>query len=120
MHGHARAWRRPPEFTRKLWSVETSIGERPHWGRWRDGLGLDAPGEALIGRTVDVIRSRLDRYGTSHERFGVVHADLRPVAAEAAPAAPSSDHRWEWWIGALLLLGAAALTLITTRLRGNP
>ena len=76
MHRHARAWQRPRGFTRKLWNVDTSIGDTPHWGRWRDGLGLDEPGAALIGRAVDAIRSRLGRYGTSKERFGVRSEDL--------------------------------------------
>ena len=77
MHRHAKSWRRPAGFTRKVWDFETSIGEAPHWGRWRDGLALDAQGAALIGRTAGVIRTRLARYGTPPERFGVVHADLR-------------------------------------------
>ena len=49
MHLHARQWKRPSWFTRLTWDFETSLGEdKPHWGRWRDGMGVDArEGEAL-------------------------------------------------------------------------
>ena len=53
MHRHARAWRRPAGFERLTWDFETSLGDTaPHWGRWRDGMGLDPAKEALFARTV--------------------------------------------------------------------
>ena len=39
MHAHVRTWQRPPWFERHTWDFETSLGERPHWGRWHDGMG---------------------------------------------------------------------------------
>ena len=42
MHAHVRAWQRPPWFERHTWDFETSLGARPHWGRWRDGMGMTA------------------------------------------------------------------------------
>lgn len=78
MHRHARGWRRPDDFTRLTWDFETSLGEaEPHWGRWRDGVGLDAGKEALFARTVAAIGRRLTRYGKGPERFGLIHCDLR-------------------------------------------
>ena len=56
MHVHARQWQRPSWFTRHTWDFETSLGdENPHWGRWRDGMGVDAAKAKLFGRTVDLI-----------------------------------------------------------------
>ena len=78
MHLHARQWRRPPWFTRFTWDFETSLGEaRPHWGRWREGMGVDAAKAKLFGRTVDLIGKRLAAYGEGTDRFGLIHCDLR-------------------------------------------
>lgn len=35
------------------------------------------------------------------------------------PGNPDSDHRWQWWLGSLLLLGAAALTTFSSLLKGR-
>ena len=78
MHLHARRWKRPPWFTRLTWDFDTSLGDaKPHWGRWRDGMGVDAEKQKLFGRTVALIGKRLAGYGKSAERFGLIHCDLR-------------------------------------------
>lgn len=78
MHRHARSWARPSGFTRLTWDFETSLGEvAPNWGRWRDGIGVDAEKERLFGRTVDLIGRRLNAYGKGPDRFGLIHCDLR-------------------------------------------
>jgi Ser/Thr protein kinase RdoA (MazF antagonist) len=78
MHQHARNWKRPPWFERLTWDFETSLGEKgPHWGRWRDGMGVDADKAMLFGRTVELIGQRLSVYGKSADRFGLIHCDLR-------------------------------------------
>ena len=78
MHVHARQWQRPGWFTRHSWTFDTALGEeRPHWGRWRDGVGMGRSDERLFERTVDLIGRRLAAYGMGHERFGLIHCDLR-------------------------------------------
>ena len=78
MHIHSRKWRRPPFFTRFIWNFETSLGEdNPHWGKWKNGLGVDSRIEAIFARTVRVIGQRLAIYGSEPERFGLIHGDLR-------------------------------------------
>ena len=77
MHLHSQRWRRPEDFERHVWDFDTSLGERPHWGRWRDGMGLDPAKEALFARAVDLIRRRLERFGKAPERFGLIHSDMR-------------------------------------------
>jgi Ser/Thr protein kinase RdoA (MazF antagonist) len=77
MHLHARIWRRPPGFARKVWNFSTALGPEPHWGPWRQGLGLEPAGTALLERAVATIERRVARFGQSRERFGLVHADLR-------------------------------------------
>ncbi|MBN8995610.1 MAG: phosphotransferase [Rhizobiales bacterium] len=77
MHRHVRTWQRPAGFERHVWNFETSLGERPHWGSWRDGIGVDAAILPLFARTVGVIGERLARFGMEPERFGLIHADMR-------------------------------------------
>jgi Ser/Thr protein kinase RdoA (MazF antagonist) len=77
MHRHSEGWTRPAGFERHTWDFETSLGERPHWGRWRDGMGLDAEAERLFGRAVDLIGRRLERFGKAPSRFGLIHCDMR-------------------------------------------
>jgi len=78
MHLHARQWKRPSWFIRHSWDFETSLGdEKPHWGRWRDGMGVDPAREKLFGRTVQLIGKRLAAYGKGADRFGLIHCDLR-------------------------------------------
>jgi Ser/Thr protein kinase RdoA (MazF antagonist) len=78
MHVHARQWKRPSWFTRLTWDFDTALGEdQPHWGRWRDGVGMDRGKEQLFQRTVDLIGRRLQAYGKDNSRFGLIHCDLR-------------------------------------------
>lgn len=77
MHAHVRTWTRPPWFERHAWNFETSLGATPHWGRWRDGMGMTADIEAVLTETVAVIARRLARIGTAPAVFNLVHGDMR-------------------------------------------
>ena len=77
LHAHARAWPRPPGFTRFRWDVGTSIGPLGHWGRWQDGPAVGAAEREVLGRLAAALGARLAAYGTGPERLGLVHADLR-------------------------------------------
>jgi Ser/Thr protein kinase RdoA (MazF antagonist) len=77
MHRHSESWSRPAGFERHSWDFDTSLGERPHWGRWQDGMGLDPEKERLFERTVALIGRRLAVFGQTPERFGLIHCDMR-------------------------------------------
>jgi Ser/Thr protein kinase RdoA (MazF antagonist) len=78
MHRFTRAWTPPVWFERFTWDFETALGEAsPHWGRWRDGMGMTGELERLFARTTGVIGERLARYGKAANRFGLAHCDLR-------------------------------------------
>ncbi len=76
LHTHARHWARPEGFTRKVWNFESTLGDRPLWGDFRAGLGLDAQGRALLERTAGVLKAKLAPLEVP-EDFGLIHADLR-------------------------------------------
>lgn len=77
LHAHARTWRLPRGFVRKTWNFNTSVGRTPLWGDWRDALGLDAEGRAVLARAVAVLERELARIGEGPDDFGLIHADLR-------------------------------------------
>lgn len=77
MHEQVRTWQKPAGFERLTWDFETSLGGKPHWGSWRDGMGLTAESEELFAETVDLIGRRLERFGKGPERFGLIHCDMR-------------------------------------------
>lgn len=77
MHNHARTWQLPTGFTRHTWDYETSLGSRPIWGRWQDGMGVTPARERVLERMSAVIGRRLERFGKPRERFGLTHADIR-------------------------------------------
>jgi Ser/Thr protein kinase RdoA (MazF antagonist) len=77
MHAHARAWTPPPGFDRPHWDYEHTLGPGGYWGRWQDGLGMGREELDLLTRLDATIARRLESYGRSSERFGLVHADIR-------------------------------------------
>lgn len=79
LHAHVRGWRPDAGFRRKTWDVSTTIGDRAYWGDWRAGLGLTAEGRSLLERAATALELRLAAYGAGADRFGLIHADLRPA-----------------------------------------
>lgn len=77
MHAQSRAWKRPAWFTRRVWDWDGIIGENAFWGRWQDSIGLTKQGHDAIARVLAIIKPILERYGTTPDRFGVIHADMR-------------------------------------------
>ncbi|HEY5135619.1 MAG TPA: phosphotransferase [Candidatus Nanopelagicales bacterium] len=77
LHGHAKAWRPPAGFTRFTWDYDTSLGDRGHWGRWQDGLGMGPAELDVLSRCSELLRRRLEAFGKGPDRFGLVHADMR-------------------------------------------
>lgn len=77
MHLHVREWDRPSWFTRYTWDFDTTLGSRPHWGSWRNGMGMTLEIETLFERTADRIQERLERFGKGPDRFDLIHCDMR-------------------------------------------
>lgn len=77
MHLHSRGWTRPKDFERLTWDFDGAFGKVKHWGSWRDGMGLDAKKTTLFQHAVDLIEKRLQAFGKGHERFGLIHCDMR-------------------------------------------
>ncbi|GAB2640886.1 phosphotransferase [Gordonia jinhuaensis] len=77
MHDHVRSWTVPQHFSRFRWDLSTTLGAAGRWGRWQDAPGMTPEYAAAIAPAVRLVASRLRDYGTTPDRFGLVHADLR-------------------------------------------
>lgn len=77
LHNHAKQWRKPNNFTRKVWNFETTLGNAPHWGDWRDALVFHKEGRILLQTCSDKLARKLRIYGINDGNFGLIHADLR-------------------------------------------
>ncbi len=77
IHRHSKGWTLPDQFERLNWDYDHMLGDAPYWGRWQDGMGLDAGRIALFERLSATIKRRLEAYGKAPARHGVIHADLR-------------------------------------------
>ncbi|WP_158636037.1 phosphotransferase enzyme family protein [Tsukamurella sputi] len=76
-HDHAEAWRRPAAFTRFTWGLAETIGPRPRWGSWRDGLAVGEAHRRAIAPAAERVAERVDAFGRTPDRFGLIHGDLR-------------------------------------------
>jgi len=76
-HQQAIKWERPKLFTRQSWDFEGTIGEEPIWGGYLEGEGLTDEDKSLLKTCANLIKSRLEQFGHSPDRFGLIHADLR-------------------------------------------
>jgi Ser/Thr protein kinase RdoA (MazF antagonist) len=77
MHAHVKTWQKPGWFERHTWDFETALGSTPHWGRWRDGMGMTPDIERVFAATVARIGQRLEKFGKGPGRFGLIHGDMR-------------------------------------------
>ena len=79
LHDHARRWPRPEGFVRRVWNWQSCIGPDADWGDWRGSIGLEPEGRAVLERTVARLCALTDAYGTGPERWGLIHADMKPA-----------------------------------------
>lgn len=102
MHQHVQGWARPADFTRFAWDYEGAFGRHGHWGRWQDGIAVGDAEREVLGRLDSTLRSRLQRFGSGPERYGLVHADLRLanllVDGEQTYVIDFDDCGWSWYL----------------------
>ncbi|MGB0659661.1 MAG: phosphotransferase enzyme family protein [Mangrovicoccus sp.] len=77
LHEHAQNWQRPLSFRRKTWNYEATISSRALWGDWRQNAKLTSEGRELLEAACQKILARLEAFGATPDRFGLIHADLR-------------------------------------------
>ncbi|MHC9296199.1 phosphotransferase enzyme family protein [Mycobacterium sp. LTG2003] len=90
LHEHSQRWTRPAGFGRFSWDWEHSLGDQPRWGRWQDAEGVGPAEIRLLERAQNLLRQRLEKYGTTPDRYGLIHADLRLANLLVDPDAAES------------------------------
>ncbi|AZU62219.1 phosphotransferase enzyme family protein [Neobacillus mesonae] len=73
MDNHTRFQR----LQRMDWNYDSILGIDPKWGRWQDGLVMTTERIQLFERAAEKIWNRLERFGKSPSRYGLIHSDLR-------------------------------------------
>ena len=76
-HIHAIRWSKPVRFERLIWDVEAIFGDNPTWGSWRDAPEVTPKITKTLEQVEKCIKTRLQIYGKSEERFNLIHADMR-------------------------------------------
>ncbi|BCJ89932.1 aminoglycoside phosphotransferase [Terrihabitans soli] len=79
LHAHSRSWQRPAGFARKIWNFDTTIGKSAYWGDWREALGLEPQGRAILERTEKLLEKETAAFGMDADKFGLIHCDMRPA-----------------------------------------
>lgn len=77
MHNHVTTWQRPPGFERQIWQAATILDSDAPWGDWRVAPGVNANNRPILDRLDSALWARLAAYGTSPDRYGLIHADMR-------------------------------------------
>lgn len=77
LHEHAIRWQRPQPFERLTWDLDAVYGSAPTWGDWRDAPNLDAGAKEVLERVQRTVTERLNAFGKSEQRYGLIHADMR-------------------------------------------
>lgn len=78
MHNQASRWQRPAGFVRHAWDLEGLVGEHPLWGRFWELEDLTPAQLTVVEKARARLRVDLARFGTSDDRYGLIHADLVP------------------------------------------
>ncbi|MDB6045878.1 MAG: aminoglycoside phosphotransferase [Gammaproteobacteria bacterium] len=78
MHNQSCSWQPPAEFERHSWCGEGLTGAAPLWGRFWELEALTTRQRALFEHLRARISRSLADFGTTSDRFGLIHADLVP------------------------------------------
>lgn len=76
-HNHSVSWRRPENFERLVWDLDTVFGSNATWGNWRDAPNVTEGIREILERLQSVVVSRVENFGQGPGRFGLIHADMR-------------------------------------------
>lgn len=78
LHNHAEEWLLPDGFTRHAWDIDGIVGKDPFWGRYWELEALTHAQVDLVQAAAEIVRHKLDEFGQSSDRYGLIHADFLP------------------------------------------
>lgn len=77
LHQHVIGWTKPLGFVRQAWTADSILDADGLWGDWRVAPGVTAEIFPVLDEAQVLLRRRLDGYGTTPDRYGLIHADMR-------------------------------------------
>lgn len=75
-HLHALGWEESSTLNRFSWDFESLIGRDARWGKYDTLKVLKKEEKSVCERAVHLIKKRIEQYGKSKERYGLIHSDL--------------------------------------------
>ena len=100
LHNQSSAWTTPAGFRRHSWDADGLAGERPFWGRFWDLAALTSSQRQLFVQLRHSLWRDLRAFGTSADRYGLIHADLVPenilVDGDALQVIDFDDAGYGW------------------------
>jgi Ser/Thr protein kinase RdoA (MazF antagonist) len=117
LHEHGAHWKRPEDFSRPDWGVDSFLGPDPAFGRFWELPELESASLDLLLRARDEARETLVEFGTGSDRFGLIHGDFLPenvLVSESGPRLIDFDDSGECWYSFEL-----ATALFPALLHGN-
>lgn len=78
VHNHSCVWSAPANFERHAWDADGLAGENPLWGRFWELDALSESQRALFIRLKRTLWRDLSEFGTTADRYSLIHADLVP------------------------------------------
>ncbi len=76
-HSHVEQWAQPSGFFRPTWDADAILNKDGLWGNWRAAPNIDEEILRTLEKSEIKLRSLLEAYGNSADRFGLIHADMR-------------------------------------------
>lgn len=76
LHNQAMAWPQAKELKRFAWDIDDLVGPDARWGDFSLMKGLPEEYMDSYRQAVQLIRSRLERFGRSCNRYGLIHDDI--------------------------------------------
>lgn len=76
-HEHSQAWSLPEPLERLIWDDAAVFGRRATWGNWRDAPNVSSEIRRTLEEAEKLVRARLNAFGKSRDRYGLIHADMR-------------------------------------------
>lgn len=76
LHIQVQNWEKAGKLSRFTWDYEDLLGENSRAGSWRSHPVLTERQKEIFGRASEMIRKKLEIYGKSRDRYGLIHSDL--------------------------------------------
>jgi Ser/Thr protein kinase RdoA (MazF antagonist) len=100
LHNQSSVWATPTGFRRHAWDAEGLAGEQPFWGRFWDLAALTTTQRRFFVELRQSLWRDLSAFGTSADRYGLIHADLVPenilVDGDALQVIDFDDAGYGW------------------------